>query len=262
MIKRVYRAIWVIAYRELLRFFSDRARAVSSFSMPLIFLIIFGAGFKNIFPTSSLGGVNFLQFIYPGIIAQIVLFTALFSGLSVVWDKEFGFLKEVLVAPLSRTGVLLGKAVGSTAIALCQGAIMLVLAPIVGVHLSLLLVLKLIPLLVVLSLSLSGFGLLVAARMRSQQGFQVVMQLLLFPLMFLSGILFPVNKVPMWLEVVSKINPVTYGVDAVRQVFLANHELGVSIFGHTMSIVEDTAVVVLIGAMLMTAAILSFNRQD
>jgi ABC-2 type transport system permease protein len=180
----------------------------------------------------------------------------------VVWDKEFGFLKEVLVAPLSRTGVLLGKAGGSAIIALLQSAIMLVLAPIVGVHLSPLLVLKLIPLLAVLSLSLSGFGLLIAARMRSQQGFQVVMQLFMFPLMFLSGILFPVNKVPMWLEVVSKINPVTYGVDAVRRVFLGNHGLGVSVFGHTMSIVEDAAVVILIGAMLMTAATLSFNRQD
>jgi ABC-2 type transport system permease protein len=271
----VYRAIWVIAYREILRFVQERSRMFSSFATPLLFLIIFGAGFNRLIGSLT-PGVDFIKFMYPGIMAMTVLMTSIFSGLSVVWDREFGFLKEVLVAPLSRSGVILGKAVGGTAVALTQGIIMLVLAPFLGVGLSWLLVLKLIPLLVLVSLSLSGLGLLVASRMRSQQGFQVVMQLLIFPLMFLSGVFFPVNSVPTWLGVIAKANPVTYGVDAIRQVFLGNGAglvpagatvggspvLGVSLFGHTMSVAEDMLVVALFGLVVGALAVWSFSQQE
>jgi ABC-2 type transport system permease protein len=271
----VYRAVWVIAYREILRFTQERSRMLSSFATPLLFLVIFGAGFSRLIGSLS-PGVDFIQFMYPGIMAMTVLMTSIFSGLSVVWDREFGFLKEVLVAPLSRSGVILGKAVGGTGVALAQGIIMLVLAPFLGVHLSWTLVLKLIPLLVLVSLSLSGLGLLVASRMRSQQGFQVVMQLLIFPLMFLSGVFFPVNSVPTWLQVIAKVNPVTYGVDAIRQVFLGGQAvqvsgvamlggspvLGVSLFGHTMTILEDALVVAVFGLAVGALAVWSFNQQE
>ncbi len=271
----VYRAIWVIAYREVLRFVQERARMFSSFAMPLLFLIIFGAGFNRLIGPLT-PGVDFIKFMYPGIMAMTVLMTSIFSGLSVVGDREFGFLKEVLVAPLSRSGVVLGKAVGGTAVALVQGIIMLVLAPFLGVGLSWVLVLKLIPVLVLVSLSLSCLGLLVASRMRSQQGFQVVMHLLIFPLMFLSGVFFPVNSVPTWLGVIAKANPVTYGVDAIRQVFLGNGAvpvpagamvggspvLGVSLFGHTMSVAEDMLVVALFGLVVGALAVWSFSRQE
>ena len=215
----VYRGLWVIAYREILRFVSERSRVLSSFGMPLLFLVIFGAGFNRVIGSLT-AEVDFVKFIYPGIVAMTVLMTSVFSGLSVVWDREFGFLKEVLVAPLSRTGVVMGKAVGTGVVALCQGLILLVLAPVLGVSLTPMMLLKLLPLLVILSLSLSGLGLIIAARMHSQQGFHMVMQLLVFPLIFLSGVFFPVNNVPQWLEVISKVNPVTYGVDAIRQLFL------------------------------------------
>src|SRR3989304_2705764 len=195
---------------------------LSSFATPRLFLIIFGAGFNRLIGSLT-PGVDFIKFMYPGIMAMTVLMTSIFSGLSVVWDREFGFLKEVLVAPLSRSGVVLGKAVGGTAVALAQGIIMLVLAPFLGGGLSWLLVVK---------------------------------QLLIFPLMFLSGVFFPVNSVPTWLGVIAKANPVTYGVDAIRQVFLGNGAgpvpagamaggspvLGVSLFGHTMSIAEGMPV--------------------
>jgi ABC-2 type transport system permease protein len=213
------RGVWVIAYRELLRFIQERSRMISSFAMPLLFLVIFGAGFNRIIG-AVIPGVNFIQFMYPGLIAMTVLMNSVMSGLSVVWDREFGFLKEILVAPLGRSGIVLGKAVGSAAVALMQGIVMLVLAPIVGVSLSPILVAELIPMLIVISLSLSGLGVLVASRMRSQQGFQVVVQLIIFPLIFLSGVFFPVNDVPVWLAVLSKANPLTYGVDAIRQLFL------------------------------------------
>jgi len=259
----VYRAIWVIAYRELLRFTQDRSRLLSSFAMPLLFLVIFGAGFNRIIGSMT-PGVDFIQFMYPGIIAMTVLMTSLTSGISVIWDREFGFLKEVLVAPLSRTGVVLGKVVGGGGVAIVQGLIMLALAPLLGVSLTPLMVLKLIPLLMVLSLTLSALGILLASRMRSQQGFQLVMQLLIFPLIFLSGVFFPINNVPQWLEVISKINPVTYGVDAIRQLFLGGEaaSFGVTIFGHTMGILEEALLVLAVGLVFLGLAIWFFNSQE
>ena len=257
----VFRSIWVIAYRELVRFIQDRPRMFSSFSMPIIFLLIFGAGFGRLIG-QMMPGVDYLQFMYPGILAMTVLMTSIMSGISIVWDREFGFLKEVLVSPLSRSGVLIGKAVGAATIAIIQGAIMLVLAPIVNVPINLGTVLALLPLLLILSLSLSGLGLLIGARMRSQQGFQIVMQLVIFPMMFLSGIFFPVSGVAAWLAVLSKLNPVTYGIDAIRQVFLGSQVAGVTVFGHTMGIVDSAIVVAMVGAVLLTTAIWVFNRQE
>lgn len=257
----VFRTIWVIAYRELLRFVQDRPRMFSSFSMPIIFLIIFGAGFGRLIG-QMMPGVNYIQFMYPGILAMTVLMTSVMSGVSIVWDREFGFLKEVLVSPLSRSGVLAGKAVGAATIAIIQGAIMLVLAPIVNVPINLGTVLALLPLLLILSLALSGLGLLIGSRMRSQQGFQIVMQLVIFPMMFLSGIFFPISGVATWLEVLSKLNPVTYGIDAIRQVFLGTEVAGVTVFGHTMGIVDSAIVVAMAGVVFLTAAIWSFNKQE
>ena len=269
----MFRGTWVIAYRELVRFIQERSRIFSSFAMPLLFLIIFGAGFNRIVGTLT-PGVDFIKFIYPGIIAMTVLMTSVFSGLSVVWDREFGFLKEVLVAPLNRSGIVLGKASGGTLVALIQALIMLLVAPILGIQLDVLLVVSLIPIIIIISLSLAGFGILIASRMRSQQGFHMLVQLIVFPLIFLSGIFFPVNSVPSWLQIVSKVNPLTYGVDAIRQIFLNgydmspiiessnNFNIGVTIFGHTMTIFEDMAIVAALGAILIMASVWSFSRQE
>jgi len=258
----IWRGTWVVAYRELLRFVSERSRILSSFAMPLLFLVIFGAGFTNVIGTLA-PGVNFIQFMYPGIIAMTVLTSSLFAGISVVWDREFGFLKEILVAPIGRTGIVLGKAIGATFVALLQALIMLALAPILGVSLSPGLVAGLIPLVVVISLGLSGLGILIASFMTSQQGFQVLIQILIFPLIFLAGVFFPVNAVPLWMEVISKVNPLTYGVDAIRQLFLgSNVGLGVAVLGHTMTIVEEVIVVGGLSAILLGGAIVAFNRQE
>jgi ABC-2 type transport system permease protein len=180
-----------------------------------------------------------------------------------VWDREFGFLKEILVAPLGRTGIVLGKAIGGTVVVLLQALVMLVLAPILGVSLSPALVLTLIPVVVLLSLGLSGLGILIASFMQSQQGFQMLVQILIFPLIFLAGVFFPVNDVPGWMEVISKVNPLTYGVDAIRQIFLGSHTgLGVTVLGHVMSLSEEVLMIGLLGAVLLGGAVLAFNRQD
>jgi ABC-2 type transport system permease protein len=260
--RETWRGAWVVAYRELLRFVSERSRMLSSFAMPLLFLVIFGAGF-----TQTIGslarGVNYIQFMFPGIIAMTVLTSSLFAGISVVWDREFGFLKEILVAPIGRTGIVLGKAAGGTAVALVQSLVMLLLAPVLGVKLSVGMVLTLIPVLAVLSLGLSGLGILIASFMGSQQGFQILIQVLIFPLIFMAGVFFPVNNVPLWMEVISKVNPLTYGVDAIRQVFLGSGlGLGVSLFGHTMALGTEVLMVGILGALLLGGAVISFNRQD
>src|SRR5487761_1761650 len=248
----VWRGTWVVAYREMLRFVSDRSRLLSSFAMPIIFLVVFGAGFTKVMGPLA-RGVNFIQFMYPGIIAMTVLTSSLFAGISVVWDREFGFLKEILVAPICRTGIVLGKAAGGTMVALVQALAMLVLAPFLGVTLNLKIVLLLIPMVAILSLGLSGLGILIASFMHSQQGSQVLIQILFFP----------INNVPAWMEVISKVNPLTYGVDAIRQIFLGNAlGLGVTVFGHTMTLLNEVLLVGALGAVLLGAAVLAFNRQE
>src|SRR4030042_1295739 len=174
----VFRGMWVVAYRELLRFVQERSRMFSSFAMPLLFLVIFGAGFNRVIGMLT-PGVDYIQFMYPGIIAMTVLTNSIMSGLSVGWDREFGFLKEILVAPLARTGIVLGKAAGTAAIATAQGIVLLILAPLLGVKLTLLMVVELIPILIIISVSLSALGVLVASRMRSQQGFQIIVQIII-----------------------------------------------------------------------------------
>lgn len=270
----VFLGIWVVAYRELIRFIQERSRIISSFAMPLLFLVIFGAGFNRIIGVMA-PGVDFIQFMYPGIIAMTVLTNSVMSGLSVVWDREFGFLKEILVAPLGRSGIVLGKAAGSATVAVVQGIILLALAPFVGVSLTPQLVATLVPMLIVISISLSGLGVLIASRMRSQQGFQIIIQIIIFPLIFLSGVFFPVNNVPAWMAFIAKINPLTYGVDAIRQLFLAkeiaaaggaegqgSYAIGVTVFGHTMTMLEDMLVVIVLGIVLISIAAWSFSKQE
>lgn len=263
-----YRGTWVVAYRELLRFVQERSRLASSIGMPLLFLVIFGAGFSRVIGQLS-PGVDFVQFMFPGILAMTVLMTSLFSGISVVWDREFGFLKEMLVAPMSRTGIVFGKSVGAIVVSLIQGMIVLVIAPFVGISLTPLMVLGLIPLVAVMAFALSSLGILIASRMRSQQGFQLLMQIIVMPMIFLSGVFFPVNETVVWLEVVAKVNPVTYGVDAIRQLFLggeltaaAGSPIGVTVFGHTMGILEEVAIMAAMGLILMSIAVWSFGRQE
>jgi ABC-2 type transport system permease protein len=261
----LYRGLWVVAYRDILGFLSDRFRIFASLTFPLLFLLIFGGGFSNVIGQMA-GDVDILQFMYPGIIAQVVLTTSLFAGVSIVSDREVGFLREILVAPLSRTGIVIGKAAGAASVALLQVLVLLVIAPIVNVPLNLQTLLLLVPTVVVLSLMLSGLGIFIGSFARSQQGFQLFMQMLVFPMIFLAGVFFPVDSVPLWMEVASKVNPVTYGVDAIRQIFLgsgpAGAGLGVTVLAHTMSLLEEVMLVGALGLVLMAAATWAFARQE
>lgn len=266
------RGFWVIAYREILRLVHQRARLVASLATPLLFFGLFGAGFNRLVG-SIVPGVDLVTFMFPGIVAMTVLMPAVFTGMSVVWDREFGFLREVLVAPLSRTGIVLGKVAGGSAVAAGEGLVLLALAPVVGVPLGPARLAELVPLLLLLAATLSALGILIGLRLRSQEVFQTVMALVVFPLLFLSGIFFPLEATPAWLAVAAKLNPVTYGVDAIRQVLLAGPlgtgtdslhgiSLGVTAFGHRMGIAEDVLVMAGVGAILILAASRSFAGEE
>lgn len=261
----VYRGTWVVAYRELLRFLRDRSRMAASIIFPLLFLAIFGAGFTNIVGVMT-GGIDLMQFMYPGLIAMAIVTGALAAGISVASDRENGFLREILVAPLSRTGIIIGKSVGAAAVGLTQTLLLLAVGPLLGVDLSLSVIGRLVPIALILSLGVSGLGILVSSYVRSQEGVQMLIQLLVFPLVFLAGVFFPVDSVPVWMEILSKANPVTYGVDAIRQVMLGSDlaaaGLGVTVFEHTMTIGEEVLVVGALGSILLTAAIWKFNRTE
>jgi ABC-2 type transport system permease protein len=268
------RAIYIIWYRDILRYWRDRWRLVASLAQPLLFLVVFGSGLSSALGRGSLfggaGGFSYIQFMYPGIIGMAILFTAIFGAMSIVWDREFGFLKEVLVAPIDRSAVAIGKALGSTTQAMIQGLILLVLAPFVGVKLSVVTVLTLIPLAAVLAFGLSSFGVALASSMKSLQGFQVVMNFLMMPMFFLSGALFPLSGLPGWMTVLTRLDPASYGIDPLRRVVLSNSGLpgaivdrfGLTINGQVLAIPLEAGIVLAFGAVMLGIAVVMFQRRD
>ena len=237
---------------------------VGSIAFPLLFLAVFGAGLSS--RMGSLGpGIDFTKFIFPGIIGMTVLMSSFMAGMSVVWDREFGFLKEVLVAPISRASVAVGKMCGSATLALLQGIIILLFAPLIGISLPVVTVLSLLLLMILLAASMGSLGVLIASRIKSMQAFQAVMQMLMFPMMFLSGVFFPVEGLPAWMNVLVKINPATYGITPIRQVMLGttpDSPFGINLFGHTMSVWDNVAVMVVFGGVMILLAMRSFSSQE
>ena len=256
--------IYTIWYRDLLRFWRDKMRLMGSFIFPLLFLVVFGSGLGG--RIGQLGdNVNLTQFMFPGIIGMTVLMSSFMAGVSVVWDREFGFLKEVLVAPINRASVAIGKALGAATIATIQGLIILVLAPLLQVPVTFLIVLALIPCMILLSFSMGSLGILLATRIRSMEAFQVVMQLLMFPMAFLSGVFFPLQGLPPWMDVLVKLNPATYGIAPIRQVMLGDLSTSlytVNLFGHEMTLWNNLVVIALFGAIMIVVAMWSFSHQE
>jgi ABC-2 type transport system permease protein len=268
------RAIYIIWYRDILRYWRDRWRLVASLAQPLLFLIVFGSGLSSSLKGSAsfgaAGSLSYIQFMYPGIIGMAILFTAIFGAMSIVWDREFGFLKEVLVAPIDRSAVAIGKALGGTTQAMIQGLILLVLAPFVGVKLSVVTVLTMIPLAAVLAFGLSSFGVALASTMKSMQGFQVVMNFLMMPMFFLSGALFPLSGLPGWMTVLTRIDPASYGIDPLRRVVLSQSglpgavidQLGLTIDGQVLPIPLEAGIMLAFGVVMLAIAVVSFKRRD
>lgn len=273
------RAIYIIWYRDVLRYWRDRARLVASLAQPLLFLVVFGTGLSSALQGAGGGfgggapgtaSVSYIQFMYPGIIGMAVLFTAIFGAMSIVWDREFGFLKEVLVAPIDRSAVAIGKALGGTTQAMIQGLLLLVLAPFVGVTLTIWSVVALVPLVFVLAFALSALGVAIASRMKTMQGFQVVMNFLMMPMFFLSGSLFPVTGLPDWMTILTRLDPAAYGMDPLRRVVLEGagfpaamvDRLGLTLFDQVVPIWAEAAILLTFGAAMLGIAIRGFRARD
>ncbi len=260
-------------YRDIIRFVRDRSRIIGSLAQPLLFLFIFGVGLSPAIGTlgsSGQNGIKYGQFIFPGIVTMSVLFTSIFGAVSVIWDREFGFLKEVLVAPVPRWSLVVGKALGGSTTAMFQGVLILLFAPLVGVSLTPLVVIKLLIMMFCTAFALSSVGLVIASRMRSMEGFQMMMNFLMMPMFFLSGALFPLSNLPGWLAALTRIDPVSYGVDAIRQTVLSTSpagreaatSLGLTVFGHTMNPWVDILVVIGVGAVMVAMAVRAFSRLE
>jgi ABC-2 type transport system permease protein len=255
--------VYTIWLREVRKFWRDKPRIIGATVQPALFLLLLGTGIGQGLPRAfgvepaarqfAPGVPDYLTYIYPGIIAMTLLFTSVFSALSIIWDREIGFLKEVMVAPISRSAVAIGKTLGGSTVAMLQGCLMLLFAPFLHVTLSWGTMLALLPLLLYISFSLTAMGIAAAARMRSMQGFTVIMNFLTLPMFFLSGAMFPIDGLPRWMTVLVTLNPLTYGVDALRSVVIGFHHYGV---------LQDLLVMGVFGAAMLGLAVRGFESHE
>ncbi len=260
----------MIWQRELIRFARTRTRILTSLIQPILFLFVMGYGMSPL--VGSVAGFDFKKFVFPGVVAMSVVSTAIFSAISIVWDREFGFLREMLVAPVSRASLVLGKTAGGASVATVQGTIMLALAPVIGVHVTLMMIIEVIGCELLMAIALTSFGVFIASRIQKIESFQVVMQLLLLPMLFLSGALFPLSGLPVWLSAITRINPLTYAVDPLRHVVFAVQNMpaaaaarfpvGIELFGKILPIGVELGVVVVFAAVFLGIAIQSFGRPE
>lgn len=209
MINDVY-TVWL---REMKRFIRARSRIISSLALPFFWLIFIGVGFGSSF---QLPGMQYIDFLAPGILGMIILFTSIFSGISVMWDRQFGFLKEVLVAPVSRTSIVLGKTLGGATVAVINAVIMLIIATAIGVIAFSIGSFISIIFMIMAALCFVSIGLIIASQMKSMEGFQMIMSFIIMPIFFLSGALFPIQNTPGWMQAISHADPLSYGVDGIR----------------------------------------------
>lgn len=212
------RAIYTLWLREVKRYGREKSRLISSFIQPLLWLVIFGSGLR--IASTGMLGIDYQKFIFPGIIGQTLLFTSMFMGISVIWDREFGFLKEILVAPISRGSVFVGKMLGGSTDAVIQGSFVFIFSFIVAVHVGIDTYLLCVPIMLLITFGMVSIGLTLASLMESLESFGLIQTFVNLPLFFLSGALFPLGNFPQWLRWVSVIDPLTYGVDTLRTVIL------------------------------------------
>ena len=265
------RAIRIVWRRELIRFSKDRVRIVTSLVQPLLFLFVLGAGLQQL-SSASTDGLDLKTFIYPGVLCMSVMFTAMFSAASIVWDREYGFMREMMVAPIRRSSIVLGKCFGGATVAGFQGVIMIALAPAVHVPYSLTLILGVFALQLLLAFSITAFGVMVAARITQIQSFMGVMQLVIMPMFFISGALFPVTDLPGWLAVLNRLDPLTYAVSPMRSLVFAHLDLsgatesalnpGVTWFGWTVPTAVEILAVAALGLLMLAIAIAEFNAGE
>ena len=249
-------AIWLREFKVFLR---EKSRLIASTFTPLLWLFVIGEGFgstTDFFGTMDFAAdssIGYQQFIFPGIICMSVIFTSVFFGSYIIWDRKFDFLKSVMVAPVSRTTIFLGKAFGGMTTSLIQAAILLVVGFVIGIHYTPLSMVFIIIIILLLSFTLTSLGLTLGSHMESLEGFQLIVSFVVFPLYFLSGALFPLNNLPTWLSILTALDPVTYGVGALREVMLGITGMN--------SFALNIGILLLSAASLGTIGVLSFKRM-
>ena len=266
------RAVSIVWRRELIRFRTDRLRAVTSLVQPVLFLFVLGTGLSRLASHGLPAGVDFRTFIYPGVLAMSVLFTAIFSAASIVWDREFGFLREMLVAPVRRWAIVVGKCLGGATVATFQGIIFLALAGVAHVPYNPVLLLTLVGELLLLAFTLTAFGVMMAARIKQIQAFMALTQLFVLPLFFLSGALYPLNGLPAWLTVLTRIDPLTYVVDPMRHAVFSHLPVsplavqalspGITWFGWVVPVGLCLTIVAVMGLVMLAIAIAEFRKTE
>jgi ABC-2 type transport system permease protein len=248
----MWRAIYIMWLRQMKRFLRSRARVVASLAQPVLFLITFGFGFSAVFRAAGAG--NYIQFLAPGIIAMGIVFSSVFSGIEVMWDRQFGFLKETMVAPVPRLGLMIGRTLGGATVALIQGCFVLIITLIVGFRPeSWVMLLPAALVMALVAVMFTAFGTAVGATLKDMQGFQLIMNFIIMPIFFLSGALFPMSGLPEVMAFVVKANPLAYGIDALRA-FL----IGASQF----SLALDFAVLLGVCAALLVVGSYFFTRIE
>jgi ABC-2 type transport system permease protein len=254
-----FATVYIIWLRDVKRFTREGTRVLAMLGQPLLYLLIMGQGLRSAFKM-NIPGFDYLSFVYPGVIGMSVLFTAIFSSVSIIWDKQFGFLKEVLVAPVPRAAIAMGKALGGSTTACLQGGILLILAPLAGVSLGLGQIIVLAGLMFIIAFSVASIGTLVAARMETMEGFHLIMNFLTLPMFLLSGAFFPLNTAPAWMQPLMRLDPLFYGVDALRNVIYADSPALSYVVAQTVTV--DVLVLLAFSLVMIGLGMMSFSRTE
>jgi len=247
-------AIYVLWLREMKRFLRAKSRVIGTLAMPLFFLAFLGLGFGNMNIPGMANGVDYIHFLVPGIVGMTMLFTSMFTGISVLWDREFGFLKEIMVAPVNRISIVIGRIVGGATTSIFQGILILGISILMGFKIAGISAFLLsVIFMLLISSTFIGLGLIFASKMKDMQGFSLIMNFVIFPLFFLSGALFPLENLPVWIRYISYIDPLTYGVDGLRGALI-----GVSSF----SVLFNLAVLMGFSAVMIFLGAYFFEKSE
>lgn len=248
-------AVYVVVAREIIKFVRERGRLVSTLTRPLLWLFLVGGGMSKLISPEM--GMPYMQFIFPGIIGMTILFSSIFSSISIIWDKEFGFMKEMLVAPISRFSIVIGKALSGTVVSTIQAIIILLLFPFIGIKLSILQILSIICISIILSFCIASLGILIATFYENIESFSVIMNFIVMPMFFLSGAMYPVKLLPPILSYFTMINPLTYGIDALKYVTFPEKRF----LTHDFSFNLDMVVILISSIIFIIAASNFFERK-